>query len=136
MLKKLLVVAMLATMAVTSFGCGRNDQFGTVDMKKIESESTVYKAIKEDMTAKAKTLQEEMMKETEGKSQEEAQKVVQDKSAKMQVIQTEAQNKLKTSFETAAGEVAKEKKLGAILVKEAVPQGGVDVTDDILKKMK
>ena len=94
------------------------------------------KAIKEDMTAKAKTLQEEMMKETEGKSQEEAQKVVQDKSAKMQVIQTEAQNKLKTSFETAAGEVAKEKKLGAILVKEAVPQGGVDVTDDILKKMK
>ena len=136
MLKKLLVVAMLATMAVTSFGCGRNDQFGTVDMKKIESESTVYKAIKEDMTAKAQTLQEEMMKETEGKSQEEAQKVVQDKSAKMQVIQTEAQNKLKTSFETAAGEVAKEKKLGAILVKEAVPQGGVDVTDDILKKMK
>ena len=136
MLKKLLVVAMLATMAVTSFGCGRNDQFGTVDMEKIESESTVYKAIKEDMTAKAKTLQEEMMKETEGKSQEEAQKVVQDKSAKMQVIQTEAQNKLKTSFETAAGEVAKEKKLGAILVKEAVPQGGVDVTDDILKKMK
>ncbi len=135
-MKKLLVIAMLATFAAVSFGCGRSAEFGVVDMQKIESESPAYKTIKEDVMTKGKALQEEMMKETEGKSKEEAQKIVQEKSAKMQVLQADAQNKLKASFETAAAEVAKEKKLGAILVKEAVPQGGVDVTEDIAKKMK
>ena len=38
--------------------------------------------------------------------------------------------------DAAAASVAKEKNLSAILVKEAVPQGGVDVTDDIIKAMK
>ncbi|MDD4722099.1 MAG: OmpH family outer membrane protein [Acidaminococcaceae bacterium] len=135
-MKKILVVAMLTVFAVLSFGCGRSAEFGVVDMQKIETESTVYKDIKTDVMTKGKALQEEMMKETEGKSQEEAQKIVKEKSAKMQVLQSEAQNKLKVSFDTAAAEVAKEKKLGAILVKEAVPQGGVDVTEDIVKKMK
>jgi len=135
-MKKLLVIAMLATFAAVSFGCGRSAEFGVVDMQKIETDSAAYKTIKEDVMTKGKALQDEMTKETAGKSPEEAQKVVQEKSAKMQVLQTEAQNKLKASFEAAAAEVAKEKKLGAILVKEAVPQGGVDVTDDIVKKMK
>ena len=134
-MKKFLVIAMLAVFAVVSFGCGRNQEFGVVDMKKIEAESTAYKTIKDDVMAKGKALQEEMMKETEGKSQEEAQKIVQEKSAQMQVIQSEAQNKLKASFEAALAAVAKEKKLGAILVKEAVPQGGVDVTDEVVQKM-
>ena len=105
-------------------------------MQKIETESPLYQEIKTDVMTKGKALQEEMQKETEGKSQEEAQKIVQEKSGKMQLLQTEAQNKLKASFDAAAAEVAKEKKLGAILVKEAVPQGGIDVTEDIVKKMK
>ena len=61
---------------------------------------------------------------------------MQEKSAKMQALQSAAQNKIKQSFETAAASVAQEKKLSAILVKEAVPQGGTDVTEDIIKKMQ
>lgn len=105
-------------------------------MQRIEAESQVYKDIKEDIMTKAKTAQDEMMKATEGKSAEESQKIMQQKSAEMQVVQSEAQNKLKASFTNALNQVAKEKKLGAILVKDAVPQGGIDVTDDVLKNMK
>ena len=54
----------------------------------------------------------------------------------MQALQSAAQNKLNQSFETAAASVAQEKKLSAILIKEAVPQGGTDVTEDIIKKMQ
>ncbi len=135
-MKKIFVVVMLTVFAALSFGCGRSAEFGVVDMQKIETESPLYQEIKTDVMTKGKALQEEMQKETEGKSQEEAQKIVQEKSGKMQLLQTEAQNKLKASFDAAAAEVAKEKKLGAILVKEAVPQGGIDVTEDIVKKMK
>lgn len=63
-------------------------------------------------------------------------KSIRKKSAKIRTFQAEQQNKVKSSFEAAAAQVAKEKNLGAILVKEAVPQGGVDVTEDIIKAMK
>ena len=134
-MKKLLVLVVVA-MAAFSFGCGRNAAFGVVDMTKVQSESKVFKDAAKEMQDQAKLLQDEMQKETTGKSQEEAQKIVQEKSAKMQALQSAAQNKIKQSFETAAASVAQEKKLSAILVKEAVPQGGTDVTEDIIKKMQ
>ena len=120
-----------------AFGCSsRNADFGVVDMKKVEEESQVVKDMKTDYAKKAQELQASLQKETQGKSAEEAQKIVQDKSAQMQVIQSEAQNKLKASLDTALNEIAKEKKLGAVLYKDVVPQGGVDITDEVIKKMK
>ena len=128
-MKKLLACVMIAC-AMLAFGCsGRNAAFGVVDIKKVETEAPAVKTIKED-------LQEQMQKETEGKSREEAEKIVQDKSAQMQVASSEAQSKLKASLETAVAEVCKEKNLSAVLIKDAVPAGGVDVTEEVIKKMK
>ncbi len=105
-------------------------------MKKVETEAPAVKTIKDDLQKKAKELQEQMQKETEGKSREEAEKIVQDKRAQMQVASSEAQAKLKASLDTALTEVSKEKNLGAVLIKDAVPSGGVDVTEEVIKKMK
>ena len=132
-MKKIFVLCMLV-MALFSFGCGRNAQFGVVDMNKVQQESQVFKDATADLQSKGKAMEDELNQETAGK--EEVQKIVQDKSAKMQALQADAQNKVKSSFDAAAATVAKEKNLSAILVKEAVPQGGVDVTDDIIKAMK
>ena len=110
--------------------------FGVVDMKKVETEAPAVKTIKEDLQKKAKELQDQMQKETEGKSREEAEKIVQDKRAQMQVASSEAQAKLKASLDTALTEVSKEKNLSAVLIKDAVPSGGVDVTEEVIKKMK
>ena len=107
-----------------------------VDIKKVEAEAPAVKTIKEDLQKKAKELQDQMQKETEGKSREEAEKIVNDKRAQMQVASSEAQNKLKASLDTALAEVSKEKNLGAVLIKDAVPAGGVDITDEVIKKMK
>ena len=120
-----------------SFGCsGRNAEFGVVDMKAVESKAEIVKTVKEEVATKGKALQEEMTKEMEGKSQEEQKKIVEDKTAEMQLVQSEAQNKLKASLDSALNSVAKEKGLGAELIKDAVPQGGVDVTDSVIEKMK
>lgn len=123
-------------MAILSFGCGRNAQFGVVDMNKVQEQSQVFKDATADLQKKGKAMEEELNKETQGKSKEEAQKIFQEKDAQMQTVRAEAQNKVRSSFEAAAAQVAKEKNLSAILVKEAVPQGGVDVTEDIVKAMK
>ena len=136
-MKKQVVAGLMVAVAMLSFGCsGRNAEFGVVDMKAVESKAEIVKTVKEEVATKGKTLQEEMTKEMEGKSQEEQKKIVEDKTAEMQLVQSEAQNKLKASFDSALNAVAKEKGLGAVLIKDAVPQGGVDVTDSVIEKMK
>lgn len=136
-MKKQVVAGLMVAVAMISFGCsGRNAEFGVVDMKAVESKAEIVKTVKEEVATKGKALQEEMTKEMEGKSQEEQKKIVEDKTAEMQLVQSEAQNKLKASLDSALNAAAKEKGLGAVLIKDAVPQGGVDVTDSVIEKMK
>lgn len=136
-MKKQVVAGLMVAVAMVSFGCsGRNAEFGVVDMKAVESKAEIVKTVKEEVATKGKALQEEMTKEMEGKSQKEQKKIVEDKTAEMQLVQSEAQNKLKASLDSALNAVAKEKGLGAVLIKDAVPQGGVDVTDSVIEKMK
>ena len=79
-MKKVLACLMIAC-SLLAFGCsGRNAAFGVVDIKKVEAEAPAVKTIKEDLQKKAKELQDQMQKETAGKSREEAEKIVQDKS--------------------------------------------------------
>lgn len=131
------VCGMLLAAAMLSFGCsGRNADFGVVDMKKVESEAVSVKNTKETLDKQLKELWEERNKELAGKSGEEANKIDEDYSAKAKLLQSEAQNKLKASLDTALHQVAQEKSLGAILIKEAVPEGGKDVTQDVIDKMK
>jgi len=135
-MKKVLICLMIAC-SLLAVGCsGRNAAFGVVDIKKVEAEAPAVKAIRDDLQKKAKEMQEQIQKETQGKSREEAEKIVQDKRAQMQVASSEAQAKLKASLDTALTEVSKEKNLSAVLIKDAVPSGGVDVTEEVIKKMK
>lgn len=135
-MKKIIVGLMVAASLLT-FGCsGRNAEFGTVDMRKVEAEAPIVKNTAEDANKKMAELKAEMDKAMEGKTGEEAGKVAEDFGAKAKLIQSEAQGKMKSSLDAALSQVAKEKNLGAILIKDAVPQGGVDVTKDIIEKMK
>ncbi|MDY4919620.1 MAG: OmpH family outer membrane protein [Phascolarctobacterium sp.] len=134
---KKIIAGLMVAAAMLTFGCsGRNAAFGVVDLRKVETEAAVIKTTKEDANNKLKELKAQMDKDMAGKQGEEASKVMEDYSAKAQLIQSEAQNKLKASLDTALNAVAKEKNLGAIMIKEAVPQGGTDVTEDVIKKMQ
>ena len=126
-MKKIIAGLMIAASMFT-FGCsGRNADFGTVDMSKIEAEAPIVKTTQEDVTKKMTDLKTQMDKDMEGKTGDDAKKVAEDYGA---------QNKLKASLDTALKQVSDEKKLGAILDKRAVPQGGTDVTGDVIAKMK
>ena len=135
-MKKIIAGLMIAASMFT-FGCsGRNADFGTVDMSKIEAEAPIVKTTQEDVTKKMTDLKTQMDKDMEGKTGDDAKEVAEDYGAKAKLIQSEAQNKLKASLDTALKQVSDEKKLGAILDKRAVPQGGTDVTSDVIAKMK
>lgn len=134
---KKIIAGLMVAAAMLSFGCsGRNAAFGVVDMRKVETEAQVIKTTREEATAKLQELKTAMDKDLTGKQGEEASKIVEDYSAKAKLVQSEAQNKMKASLDTALSQVAKEKNLGAIMIKEAVPQGGTDVTQAVIDKMK
>lgn len=134
---KKVIAGLLIAGSMLTFGCsGRNADFGTVDMQRVENEAVFVKTTKDEVTKRMEELQVEMEKAMEGKTVEEQQKVMGEYSAKAQLLQSEAQNKLKSSLDSALHQVAKEKGLGAILHKEAVPQGGTDVTQAVIDKMK
>lgn len=134
---KKVIAGLLVASAMLSFGCsGRNAEFGVVDMQKVETEAVVVKTTKEDANKKLQDLKAEMDAAMAGKSAEEQRKVAEDFTAKAQLVQSEAQNKLKASLDAALSQVAKEKGLGAIMIKEAVPQGGTDVTKEVIEKMQ
>lgn len=136
-MKKIIAGLMIAASMLT-FGCsGRNAEFGVVDLQKIEKEAVSIKTTREDTVKKLKEMQSEAETALKGaKSEEEAKQLMSDFEAKANLVKSEAQNKMKSSLDTALTQVAKEKNLGAILAKQAVPQGGTDVTKEVIEKMK
>ena len=99
---KKIIAGLMVAAAMLTFGCsGRNAAIGVVDMRKVETEAQVIKTTKEEVNTKMKELKEQMDKAMAGKQGEEASKVVEDYSAKAKLVQSEAQNKLKASLDTA-----------------------------------
>jgi len=135
---KKVIAGLMIVASMMTFGCsGRNAEFGVVDLQKVETEAVSIKTTREDTVKKLKEMQGEAEKALkEAKSQDEAKQLMGDFEAKANLVKSEAQNKMKSSLDTALAQVAKEKNLGAILAKQAVPQGGVDVTKEVIEKMK
>ncbi len=132
---KKIVAGLMVAAALFSFGCGRNAAFGVVDMQKVGTEAPIIKTTEEEFNKQRDEMMQQMQKDMEGKSGEELQKVQEDYTAKAKLMQSEAQNKMKSSLDAALAAVAKEKNLSAIMDKRAVPQGGTDVTSDVIAKM-
>lgn len=133
--KFLIMVLMLLTMLVA--GCsGRNNAIGSVEMEKVAEKSEFFKAKQAEMQQRvtdAQTYLQEASKTAE--SQEAFNKIQAAKGAELRAYQERSQKEFKQSVETALSDIAKEKKLGAVLVKEAVAQGGVDVTEEVIAKL-
>lgn len=72
----------MIVMAIFAFGCGRNQQFGVVDMQKVQTDSEVFKNATKELQEKGKAMEDELAKETEGKSDEEAKKSIRKKVPK------------------------------------------------------
>lgn len=132
--KILLVVLVLLSLVLV--GCsGRNTAIGTVDMTKVSEQSNLLKVKQTEMQEKIKQAEKELMDASEKSSKEEMEKLQNAKGLELRAYQERMQNEVKQTIETVLSEVAKDKKLGAVLIKDAVPHGGVDVTEDVITKL-
>lgn len=132
--KKVFCVTMLATATILS-GCGSESKVGVVDFNRIQNESPKIKEIQNEIINKGAEIRNRLAKETEGLAEEEAQKKAA-AAQQEQMIFVQSKHKQVESIVNAQCEaVAKEKDIGIIMHKSAVPNGAIDVTDEVLKKI-
>lgn len=132
---KFLAVTLLFGALLVS-GCGRSAEFGVVDMGKVERESPIIVEIKAKGQKELGKLQAEMEKDLAGKTGEARLKVIQEYQTRAQIVQSSIYNNVQNQLQGVVHQVAMEKGLGAVLVKESALDGGVDLTDLVLKKLQ
>lgn len=133
---KNLVAAILLICSIGLAGCGRSSDFGVVDMGKVETESVKLKVIRDEGIKELEKLQKEMEKALQNKSGDAKTKVIEDYRARAQVVQGNMANRMKNQLDSAVHQIAQKHGLGAVLAKEAVPDGGTDLTAEVLEVLK
>lgn len=133
----ILVFAAMIAVSLLLGGCSTGPGgVGVLDVNKVMSESPKVKQLQEQLNTKAKELSDQLEKDKAGLSQEEFQKRQETAYGSFLQVKQDLEGQVDASIKQALEQVAKEKKLGVILYKSSVAQGGIDVTEDVLKKMQ
>lgn len=134
---KRLTAAALLTMCVGMLaGCGGEDKVGVVDLERVRQEAPLVQKYKEKTEEKKKSVTEELQKAQSTMSAEDFQKKQQQAEQELNIFAASMQRQFMSEIQSNLGEIAKEKEVGIIVVKEVIPNGGIDVTEDLIAKMQ
>ena len=132
-----LTILLILVIGLLVSGCaGRNNAIGVVDMEIVATSSEKVKSLQTQMQEKIKLAAEELDKDRQALQPEEFNKKKVAKDAELRAVSQKMQDELEQEVQKIMGEIAKEKNLGAVLVKQGVAQGGVDITDEVIKRLK
>ena len=132
----LLVVIMTAAVVLAGCGAEKPSAIGIVDMQKVMAENPKIKQMQEQLNSKAKELTENLEKERATLKPEEFQQKEQAAYAEFMKLKQDFETQIDAQTKTVLEAVAKEKKLGAVIYKNGMAWGGIDVTEDVLKKLQ
>jgi len=132
------MAAIAAVMVLTGLlaGCGSEDKIGTVDMTRVQQEAPLVQQYKQKTEDKQKAVEEELKQAQASMSPEDFQKKQTQAQQELNIFGASMQRQFMSDIQSKLGDIAKEKKVGIVVVKEAVPQGGIDVTDDLIAKLQ
>ncbi|MDT8903787.1 OmpH family outer membrane protein [Anaeroselena agilis] len=137
--KKYLIfaVAVIAAAALLLGGCsGGTGAVGILDVNKVMSDSPKVKQLQEQLNTKAKELSDTLEKDKASLSADEFQKKQEAAYGDFLKIKQDLEGQVDASIKQSVDAVAKEKKLGVVLYKNSVAQGGTDITDEVIKRMQ
>ena len=132
----LLLAMMFAAVLLSGCAAEKPSTIGIVDMQKVMAENPKIKQMQDQLNTKAKELTENLEKERATLKPEEFQQKEQAAYAEFMKMKQEFEAQIETQTKKVLEEVAKEKKLGAVIYKNGMAWGGVDVTEDVLKKLQ
>ena len=132
----LLLVMMFAAVLLSGCAAEKPSTIGIVDMQKVMAENPKIKQMQDQLNTKAKELTENLEKERATLKPEEFQQKEQAAYAEFMKMKQEFEAQIENQTKKVLEEVAKEKKLGAVIYKNGMAWGGVDVTEEVLKKLQ
>lgn len=136
---KLMVLAVLIIAAAALLGgCSGSGQttVGVLDVNKVMSDSPKVKQFQDQLNTRGKELSDQLEKDKASISAEEYQKRQEAAYAEFLKTKQDLEGQIDSTIKQALEQVAQEKKMGVVLYKNGVAQGGTDITDDVLKKMQ
>ena len=132
----LLIALMLSTGLLAGCGNEKPSAIGIVDMQKVMTENGKIKEMQEQLNKKAQEITTALEKERATLKPEEFQQKEQLAYAEFMKMKQEFESKIQLQIQTVLEGIAKEKKLGAVIYKNGLAWGGIDITEDVLKKLQ
>lgn len=134
--KRLGIIAAMLALTGMLAGCGGKDNVGVVDMSRVQKEAPLVQQYKQKTEDKQKSIEKELQDAQQSMSAEDFQKKQQQALQERQIFAASMQRQFMTDIQSKLGDIAKDKNVGIIVYKEVVPNGGVDVTDDLIAKLQ
>ena len=134
--KRLGIVAAMLALTGMLAGCGGKDNVGVVDMSRVQKEAPLVQQYKQKTEDKQKSIEKELQDAKQNMSAEDFQKKQQQAQQELNIFGASMQSKFMSDIQSKLGDIAKDINVGIIVVKEAVPSGGIDVTDDLIAKLQ
>lgn len=134
MKKALLGMGLLALM-MGAAGCGNEEKAAVVDYEILQMKSEKIKAITKEITDKESEITDRLNKDSETASEEEMKQKIMAAQQERQIFIQSKSNQVKSLIESQAAAIAKEKNVGIVMHKMAVPSGAIDITEDVLKRI-
>lgn len=132
--KKLACVGLVAAAAVLS-GCGSEEKVAVVDYQQLEVKSEKIKDIRQEIVAKNREISDRLAQAQGTVSDEEMQKKVADARQERAIFVQSKQRQIQSLVESQCAAIAREKGIGIVMHKMAVPAGASDITDEVLKRI-
>ena len=132
----LLITLVLSTGLLAGCGNEKPSAIGIVDMQKVMTENGKIKEMQEQLNKKAQEITTTLEKERATLKPEEFQQKEQLAYAEFMKMKQEFESKIQLQIQTVLEGIAKEKKLGAVIYKNGLAWGGIDITEDVLKKLQ
>ena len=136
MMKRVLALMALITFLALGTAAAAPGDVGVVDTARVMNESPKVKAWQEQLDRKAIELTRQLDTEKPNLPQEQFETKKEAAYGVFLQFKKELEAQIDASIKQALEQVAKEKKLTVILYKNSVAYGGIDITPDVLAKMK
>lgn len=132
--KKTACAGLLAA-AVLLSGCGSEDKVAVVDYQQLMVKSKTIKGIQQEIVDKNKEISERLANQEGTLSPDEMKKKVADAQQERAIFVQSKQRQMQSIVESQCAAIAREKNVGIVMQKMAVPAGAVDITDEVLARI-
>lgn len=132
--KKTACAGLLAAAALLS-GCGSEDKVAVVDYQQLMVKSETIKGIQQEIVDKNKEISERLANQEGTLSPDEMKKKLADAQQERAIFVQSKQRQMQSIVESQCAAIAREKNVGIVMQKMAVPAGAVDITDEVLARI-